>query len=111
MTRIAIPIIDTMLSEKFEDCSFYHIYSIDLGKLQAEPIIVNAQNLPLNIPEWIKEWEITDVIANGMNKLSISDFSETKINLFIGVEINTPEKLIEDYLKGTLKSNTQNISN
>ena len=43
--------------------------------------------------------------------ISINYFSETKINLFIGVEINTPEKLIEDYLMGTLKSNTQNIAN
>ena len=64
MTRIAIPIIDTLLSKKFEDCSFYQIYSINSGKLQAEPIVVNAQNLSLNLPEWIKEWEITDVIAN-----------------------------------------------
>lgn len=109
MTKIAIPITENMLSRNFEDCYYYLIYRINLGKLIGKPVKVYSQDSTLNLSEWIKEWEITDVIANGMNKLSINYFSETKINLFIGVEINTPEKILEEYLMGTLKSNTKNI--
>jgi predicted Fe-Mo cluster-binding NifX family protein len=111
MIKIAIPIFNSMLSNNFEDCSYYLIYGINLGKIQDETIRVNAQDENLKIDEWIAKWKITDVIANGISNHSISYFSETKINLFIGVDINTPDELIEDYLNGTLKSNTRIVAN
>ena len=50
-----------------------------------------------------------DVIANTMEESMVGYFADTKINLFIGVAINSPEQIIEEYAKGELRSNTNTL--
>ena len=40
----------------------------------------------------------------------ISLFAANKMNLFVGVKVNSPEKLIDDYRQGKLKSDEKIIS-
>ena len=54
--------------------------------------------------------DATIYLQHRIDKSYVSYFSDTKINLFVGVNISEPKTLIEEYLNGTLQSNVKNIS-
>jgi len=103
MKKVAIPVHNGKLSESFGMCDYYRIFEID-----GEIINSNETKLPpvriINMPDWISGEGITDLIVHKIEKSIISLFSAYKINLFVGVCINSPEVLIEDYLNGNLLS-------
>jgi len=63
-----------------------------------------------DLPGWLQKQGITDVIAYKVNREIISLFASKKVNLFVGIPINTSENLIEDYLNGTLNSDKDVIA-
>jgi predicted Fe-Mo cluster-binding NifX family protein len=64
------------------------------------PAISDVKELPL----WLKEQGVTDVIAYKVNKQIISLFASKKVNLFVGVPQKKSETLINEYLQGKLES-------
>jgi predicted Fe-Mo cluster-binding NifX family protein len=110
MRKVAIPVSGDYLSEKFKDCTSYHIIEIDIQEHASGKEEILPQHFLSDLSKWDSQYGITDVITHQIDKDSIAYFSDTKINLFIGVHINTPDQLIEEYLKGTLKSNTLSIN-
>jgi predicted Fe-Mo cluster-binding NifX family protein len=102
--RVAIPVINNVLSEYFGQCSHYEIYESD-GKTAVWTKIAMPHNMAVSqLPEWLEEQGITDVIAFKVNPEVIHQFASRKVNLFVGVPIDTPQKLIEAYLQGKLES-------
>ena len=103
MKRIAIPIVKGKLSEHFGQCNHYELFEVD-GKV----IKSNELTVPINkdveyLPIWAYEQGITDIITYRVDKRIISLFAANKINLFVGISIESPEFLIESYLNGTQK--------
>lgn len=109
MKRVAIPVVNHLLSEYFGECSHYEIFEIDKkisGRKTAQiPVGIAFPELPA----WLEKQGITDVIAYRVNREIISLFASKKVNLFVGIPINTPENLIEDYLNGKLESDKKII--
>ena len=110
MYRIAIPISGDTLSENFNECSSYQIYEIN-----KKASVSNIEGIPSQyflgaLPRLVKHYSITDVIAHSIDKESLKYINDTKINLFVGVHISSPDELIEAYLNGTLKSNTHRFA-
>lgn len=104
MKRIAIPIKEGKLSEYFGQCGYYEIFEIENDSVQSNTLEVPHVKDIEKLPEWIKYQGITDVIAHKIDKNIISLFSKLKVNLFIGIPINTTNILIDDCLNGQLKS-------
>ena len=104
MKRIAIPVKGGKLSEYFGQCGYYEIFEIEKFSVQANRLEVPPFKDIEKLPGWIESQEITDVIAHKIDKRIITQFSNLKVNLFIGIPINTTDQLIEDYLNGNLKS-------
>lgn len=109
MTKVAIPIKNNLLSEVFGECSDCIIFDINNGSIEntkqkAPPLKSGSALL-----KWMNKWEITDIIVHHINKPLINFFSNTKINLFIGVPIDKPKNLIDEYLKGTLNSDVTKV--
>jgi predicted Fe-Mo cluster-binding NifX family protein len=104
MKRVAVPISNNRLSEYFGGCSYYEIFEIkgqNIHKKTYElPDISDIRELPI----WLKQQRVTDVIAYKVNSQIISLFASHKVNLFIGVPQSTSETLINDYLQGKLES-------
>ncbi len=109
MVKVAIPVTGDLLSENFGDCSYYVIYEIDNKEVVGKRKEIPQQNIMNILSNWTEDFGITDVIVHGIDHPSAKYFSTTKINLFVGVNISKPEHLIEEYLKGTLQSDAQNI--
>jgi len=109
MKRVAIPIAKDRLSEYFGQCNYYKIYNVENGKIRSDSIEIPPDQETLNLPLWASQQGITDVIVHKIDKRIITLFAGNKINLFVGVTINSPAILIDDYLNGNLKSNGQII--
>lgn len=104
MKRVAIPVVNDKLSEYFGQCNHYVIFDIDKNKIINKKIVVPPDKHISSIPKWAAENYITDIITYKIEKKIISLFCKNKVNLFVGVPINTPQILIEEYLCGRLSS-------
>lgn len=111
MQRIAIPILNGKLSESFGQCSHYEIFEIDNKQIKSNVVkIPNVKNIS-ELPEWASKQGISDIITYKIDKQIINLFIKLKINLFVGIPIKATHVLIEDYLNGNLKSDSNIISN
>ncbi len=109
MKRVAIPVIKGKLSEYFEKCHYCEIFEIDGDNVKSNEIEVPPSDIT-QLPEWAVKQGITDFIVYKIDKNIIKLFTKEKINIFIGIRIDSPEKLVEAYVNGTLKSDEKVIS-
>ncbi|WP_167606989.1 NifB/NifX family molybdenum-iron cluster-binding protein [Maribellus sediminis] len=109
MRRVAIPILDNTLSEYFGGCNFYEIFEIEDGEVRKSSVEIPTVDAVDQLPQWLGERGITDVIVYKIKKEIIRLFASQKINLFVGIHQDTPENLIADYLHGNLESDEKII--
>ncbi len=108
--KIAIPLANGKLAMHFGHCEQFAFLDIN----PAEKKITQRQDLqapphePGLLPRWLAERGATMIIAGGMGQRAQGLFAEQGIQVIIGAPSETPEKLVMDYLSGTLQSG-QNI--
>lgn len=110
MKKVAIPVTMGLLSENFGRCNHYELFVIDNGLVKSEEIEIPPKHDISGLPEWAENKEITDIIVHRIDKNLIKLFQPKRITLFVGIPIDTPRNLVEDYISGNLKSNQQIIS-
>lgn len=106
MTKVVIPVSRNFLSEKFNDCTYYQIVEIDNETTVSRKEGIPSELFLHKLPLLVQHYGISDVIAYRIDKASLNFISDTKVNLFVGVNISSPDRLIDAYLDDTLKSNT-----
>lgn len=106
---VAIPVTNDKLSEFFGECSHYEIFEINRKILSRKEARFPEGTVTSRLPGWLEEKGITDVIVHRVNPSVIHLFASKKVNLFVGIHIDSPKNLIEDYLQGKLESNEQII--
>lgn len=104
--RFAIPIADGRLSMHFGHCEVFALVDVDpAGKKVLKTEEIDApEHEPGLFPRWLGDLGVNVVIAGGMGARAQGLFAERKITVVIGAPAETPEKLVADYLAGTLKS-------
>ncbi len=110
MKRIAVPVVNGKLSEYFGRCNHYEIFDIDGNQINQSRIEMLTGIPTEDLPVWTSTQGITDVIVHKLDKQIINQFLDKKINLFVGVDVDTPQNLIEEYLSGKLTSNNNIIN-
>lgn len=110
MKRVAIPVTNNMLSEFFGTCSHYEIFEIEKKVLNRYPLLIPNGIEIVDLPAWLERMGITDVISFKVNPKIMKLFVSKKVNLFVGIPFNSPEAIIDDYLKGRLESNEKIIA-
>ncbi len=110
MKRVAVPVVKGQLSEHFGQCNHYEIFEIDNGNVKSEELEIPPKEDITKLPEWAAGEGITDIIAYKIDKRIITLFTPFRINLFVGIPINSPRNLIDDYINGRLKSDETIIS-
>lgn len=110
MKRVAIPVIEGLLSNFFGQCNHYELYLIEDGIVRSEEIEIPPKQDIADMLEWIENKGITDIVVHRIDKINIKLFHPHRINIFVGIPIDTPQNIIEDYINGNLKSNQQIIS-
>lgn len=103
MKRIAIPVTNRVLSAHFGHCEQFYIYDIENSKVINETRVTPPPHEPGLLPKWLREQDVTDVIAGGMGQRAIDLFITHKINVFVGAPITAPTDLVQNQLNGSLK--------
>ncbi len=110
MKRVAIPIVNNKLSENFGECNYYTIFEVD-KKINSTKTTLLPDGIDVaDLPQWLKGEGITDVITYKINRQIVNLFVAEKINLFLGIPIDSPENIINDYLQGKLVSDKKIIA-
>ncbi len=110
MEKVAIPVTMGLLSENFGQCNHYELFLINNGLVRSEEIEIPPKQNIADLLEWAEINAITDIIVYKIDSNLIKLFQPKRITIFIGIPIDTPRNLIEDYMNGTLKSDQQIIS-
>ena len=109
MSKLAIPVKDDLLSRSFSSCAYFLIYEIVGKEIVSKKIDFFPDDFLVRISDWQHTSDITDIVVHYIDESVLERLTSTKINLFVGVKISSPDRLVEDFLDGTLKSDTQKI--
>ena len=127
MLKFAIPSIDRKLCVHFGRCEEFAI--IDVHPVRSSPAkqdapdkyreisnrvennkITNTQFVkpphhePGVFPKWLAEQGITHIISTGMGRRAQALFEQNNIEVCVGVNAETPRKLVEQYLNNKLQT-------
>lgn len=104
--RIAIPLANGKLSLHFGHCERFALVDVD----PTEKKILNREDIeaPLHqpglLPPWLAERGANIIITGGIGQRAQALFAEQGIQVVVGAAAETPEKLVSDYLAGTLQA-------
>ncbi len=104
--KIAIPLAQGKLSLHFGHCEQFAMIDVDAGTktIVHREDIVAPPHEPGLLPRWLAERGADMIIAGGMGQRAQSLFEQNRIEVLIGAPSDTPERLVEAYLGGTLQS-------
>ncbi len=106
MLRIAIPLADGNLAMHFGHCARFALMDIDLDSktIVARTDVDAPPHQPGLLPPWLAERGAKMIIAGGMGSRAQGLFAEQGIQVLVGAPAESPEKLVTDFMAGSLKS-------
>ncbi|MDD8026100.1 MAG: NifB/NifX family molybdenum-iron cluster-binding protein [Acidobacteriota bacterium] len=104
--RIAIPLAGGKLAVHFGHCERFALIDVDptAKQILKREDIDAPPHQPGLLPPWLAERGAAVIIAGGMGQRAQGLFVEQGIQVVIGAPSDTPERLIGDYLAGTLQA-------
>jgi predicted Fe-Mo cluster-binding NifX family protein len=104
--RIAIPLADGRLSMHFGHCQTFALVDVDpvAKKILSREDLSAPPHQPGLLPPWLAERGAEMIIAGGMGQRAQSLFAQHGIQVVVGAPADTPERLVGEYLAGSLQS-------
>ena len=102
--RFAIPLAEGKLAVHFGHCASFALIDADpVTKTILKREDVNAPpHQPGLLPPWLANRNVNCIIAGGMGQRAQQLFEINNIQVTVGAPVDTPEKLVTDFLSGTL---------
>lgn len=101
--KIAVASEGKFVTEHFGHCENFSIFDVKDGRILSFESLPNPGHRPGFLPNWLHERGANVIISGGMGGGAIEIFNEHGIEVIVGVS-GEAQTLVEDYLKGTLKS-------
>jgi len=101
--RIAIPLEGNVLSAHFGHCQVFAFVDVENDKITNLTILDPPEHQTGTFPRFVAANGATDVIAGGMGPQAVSLFNAANVNVFLGAPVETPEKLVNDFIAGKLQ--------
>ncbi len=105
MQKIAMPVLDNKLSPHFAHSLLFKIFLVENQTIIDEYLVDVPSQLSESLPVWLIKKDITDLITRGIGHKEINLFNQHKINVFVGVKMEDPATLVQEYLEGMLETN------
>lgn len=104
--RIAIPTAADCLNPHFGHCEKFVFFDVDpkTKEVIATTEAPAPEHQPGLLPVWLKEREVTVVIAGGMGARALSLFQDASIEVVTGAPTESATTLVRKYLDGSLVS-------
>jgi predicted Fe-Mo cluster-binding NifX family protein len=102
--RIAIPMADGRLAQRFGHCEKFALVDVDPVKkeIRASTEVAAPEHQPGLLPPWLKAHGVNLVLAGGMGGRAHSLFQEASIEVLTGVPAESAAILVRQYLDGKL---------
>lgn len=104
--RIAIPLVQGKLSLHFGHCDQFAV--VDVGPTEKK--IINAEifdappHEPGALPKWLSGIQVNLIITGGMGRRAQMLFEQYGIEVMVGAQVDTPQRVAESYLDGSLQT-------
>lgn len=110
MKKIAIPIANGKLSAHFGHAPHFYVYHTEGNEIVKEEMATPPPHEFGVIPNWLAEIKVSDLITGGIGPKAVDILNSRNINVFTGAPVESPQKIVKDFLEGTLKT-TANMCN
>jgi len=102
--RIAIPLADGRLAMHFGHCERFALIDADAEtrKILEREEITAPPHEPGLLPRWLAERGANVIIASGMGSRAQGLFAARGIRVVTGASADSPERVVQAYLDGTL---------
>ncbi|MCK4662527.1 MAG: NifB/NifX family molybdenum-iron cluster-binding protein [Bacteroidales bacterium] len=102
--KFAIPILNGQLTPHFGHCEKFAILETENNKVIKEDFVTPPIHQPGVYPKFLADHGVNIIIAGGMGQKAQNLFTQNNIEVCVGVNAETPDKLVEQYLSGFLKT-------
>ncbi|MGE4351806.1 MAG: NifB/NifX family molybdenum-iron cluster-binding protein [Bdellovibrionales bacterium] len=100
---IAVPLENGKLCQHFGHCASFALIHVDSNEAIADRRDVDAPpHEPGLLPAWLAERGVELVICGGMGARALELFAQRGISVLTGAPADTPEKLVQAHLDGSL---------
>jgi len=101
---IAIPTVSGELSTHFGHCENFAIVEIDDNQIMKVEYLTPPRHEPGVYPNFLAENGVKVIIVGGIGQKAQNLFAQHDIEVYIGVNSGSPEKLVEDYMNNLLQT-------
>jgi predicted Fe-Mo cluster-binding NifX family protein len=103
--RIAIPLADGKLTMHFGHCEKFALIDVDEAqkKILKREDVVAPPHQPGLLPPWLAERGANLIIAGGMGQRAKDLFTSRGIEVIVGASAESPEKIVTEFMTGSLK--------
>ena len=97
--KFALPLDDGKLAAKFGEAQQFALFTAKDGAIVDQASIPTPAHEPGGIPEWLEDLGVTHVIAGGLGEKAQALLTHKDIQVIAGNSQETPENLVQNYLK------------
>lgn len=102
--KIAMPVQGGKLSQHFGHSEQFSLFEIEDQSIRGREDVTPPPHEPGLLPRWLKEHGVTLVIAGGMGHRAQTIFEQAGIQVICGASSETPDSVVDSYLKGELET-------
>jgi predicted Fe-Mo cluster-binding NifX family protein len=100
----AIPTQDGKLCAHFGHCENFAIVETEDDKVIREVTLIPPVHQPGVYPKFLAEKGVNVIISGGMGQRAVDLFTQNNIEVCMGVNADSPAKLVEQYISGQLRT-------
>lgn len=105
--QVAIPVLNGKLSEYLSSCSHFEIYGVESDVAERSKVLIPAGEINGELPDWLEAKGVTDIIIHKVKPEIIHKIVSKKVNVYVGVSIDSTMNLIEAIILGRLESGVE----
>ncbi|NQU81029.1 MAG: ATPase [Bacteroidetes bacterium] len=100
----AVPTVDGKLCQHFGHCEKFAIVEIQDDKVVGEEYITPPVHQPGVYPKFLADYGVKVIISGGMGQRAQDLFAQNNIEVCVGVNSDSPQKLVKQYLEDQLET-------
>lgn len=100
----AVPTINEKLCAHFGHCDQFAVIETEDKKITRVEYVKPPVHQPGTYPRFLAEKGVSTIISGGMGIKAQDIFKQNNIEVFIGIQLDTPKALVEQYLADQMVS-------
>ena len=102
--KFAIPTVNKQLTPHFGRCEQFAIVETEDNRITKVEYMLPPVHEPGVYPRFLMENDVDVIIVGGIGHKAQNLFARHDIEVYMGVNPDSPEKLVEDYLNNRLQT-------